>query len=723
MNLSALGGFSVELRGSPFLFVILILLILFWAVFAYRRTVPPVKPGLKILLALLRFSSVAVLLFLIFEPTISYQERRERKPLLPVLIDDTQSMGLKDPSGARTDQLQKVFADPAWNKLGKRFDLVFFAFDDSVRKLDELSFDRLRLNAVGTDLSAARQSLVEEFKGESPSACIVISDGGDNRGRDPIESAGRAGFPIYTIGIGDTATVRDAAIASITGEPVAYVGKPAQLVVRVRAKKMENQSARIELTDEDKRLIASREIRLPGDNLLTETTLEFTPEKPGDTVLRIRLTTSGEEQSTDNNLRVFPVMVHPSRIRVLTVSGYPGFESMFFQRAASDLSDLEITAIDLEGAKRESAAKRINFQEILTKTDVMILIHPPKSQKGRAALERLSRALEKHPLPVWIWLGRESPTGVLEKLCGALPMKFIPARLSGSGEAVPDRFYSVLDPDAEFEEAELWDDLPPLQYAPFRIEIQPPAQSLIQLKDPETGQSVTPVLIGWRQDGRRCALSIGSGYWRWSFLNQGLTGGAELYSGLIFRMLRWLNEKAVRKPLQLTTDKALYSSGERVHFNARVFAGDGSPVKSAQVEVNLEGPEGSTKLLLEPDAFGRYSGSFVPEGVGTYRYFGEAVVDGESAGADSGNFNVEAYNVEKETLRQNRELLQAIARESGGVYLPADSIQTLADTLSAPPRIVMEGWSRRFFLNWDIFCVLMGLLSLEWLIRKRSGVL
>ncbi len=722
MNLSALSGFSVELRGSPLLFLALVLLALLWAAFTYRRTVPPVGTALRIFLAALRFGALAALLFLIFEPNVSFRQQRERKPLLPVLIDDTQSMDLEDPSGKRADQLQKVITSPLWEKLNERFDLFYFAFDDSLRRLEALAPEQLHRDALGTDLSAAWKALAEEFKGEPVPACILISDGGDNLGQDPVAAARENRFPIYTVGIGDTSAVRDAALASITGDPIAYAGKPSRLTVRVRAKKMANQSASVELRDENGRLLAQRRIKLPADDLLSETTLEFTPDKAGETALQVRLVTTGEEQSLDNNLRSFPVVVHPSRIRVLAVSGYPDFESLFFHRAAAQISDVEITAFDLEGVGGKTA-DRVNIRQTVEKSDVVVLIHLPKSPAGQAALERLRRALEKHPLPIWVWLNAEPPPRFLEKFCGDPPVELVPARLSGDGAPEADRFYAVLDPDAQFEEAALWEDLPPVQYPPFRVQIRPPAQSLIRLQDPATGQTISPALVVWRKDDGRGALSIGSGYWRWSFLSQGLTGSAELYSGMIFKMLRWLNQKTTRKPLQLSTDKALYSSGEKVLFDARVLAGDGSPVKSAQVEVTLEGPEGSVKLLLEPDAFGRYTAAYMPQGVGAYHYEARAVIEGEPAGVDSGRFNVEAYNVEKETLRQNRELLQAISRASGGIYLPADSVASLADTLKAPPRIVLEGWSRRFFLNWDMFLLVIGLLSLEWFIRKRRGML
>ncbi|HDH58478.1 MAG TPA: hypothetical protein ENF16_07700, partial [Bacteroidetes bacterium] len=711
--LTSLSGLSVDFKGSPFLLIFLIAAGLFWTFVSYRRTLPPSGIGLRLLLGFLRFTALMVLIFLIFEPTISWHRELSRKPLLAVIIDDSASMKMKDGAGDRQEQLAALLSDPAWADLEENYDLAYFAAGDSLRPLEKLTLDNLKLNAFGSDLAAAWENAFRRTEHDEPAACVLISDGGDNAGRDPVQSAGEVSKPIYTLGIGDTAHVRDARIEHLLSGEIAYRGKPSQITVRVRAQGMENQPARLELLDPEKKIIASSSIKLPSDELQTESTLEFTPDIVGNLPLEVQLKTSANEWSTENNLRSLLLEVRENRIRALMISENPNYESMFFQKTTTQNPDLDLTALTIRKNGGVYDHNLSDLKKAISESDVLILVGFPGRDSPVSILAQLSQAIEKHPLPIWFWLGPRSSTNNIAKLCGELPFRIQRARNRVEADAVPIRYYAELSPDDESLEAPLWWDLPPLQSLPFSIRATAPLQTLIALKDSETGQDLGPALISWESGGRRFSATLGSGFWRWSFMSQGLMGGNELYAGLITKVLRWLVASPQTRPLRLSIDKKLFSSGEKVYFNARVFAGDARPVTSAEVEMTLRGPEGDAKFLLEPDKYGQYAGVFQPEGVGSYTYSGLARLNGDTLGTDSGGFLVEAYNIEKETVSQNRQLLERIAQVSGGVYLPADSLLELADLINAPPRVQSVGWSRRFFLNWDMLGILIALLGLE----------
>jgi hypothetical protein len=248
-------------------------------------------------------------------------------------------------------------------------------------------------------------------------------------------------------------------------------------------------------------------------------------------------------------------------------------------------------------------------------------------------------------------------------------------------------------------------------------------ETLLQLKNPDTGQSLGPGLIAWEESSRRLAVTLGSGYWRWSFMSTGLTGSDDLYWGLVSRTIRWLASAPQMKTVNLSTERKLFSTGEPVLLTAQVLSQDGRAITSAQLEVELRSGEQLSKVLLEPDPLGIYRGTVLPEGIGDYTAIATARMNAEILGVDSAVFTVEAYNLEKETLRQNGELLVEIAVASGGAYLSADSIEKLANMINAPPRQGTMTRSRRFFLDWDLWIILIGSLALEWMIRKRRGML
>lgn len=723
LNIFALAGFSLDFKGSILLLIALAALGIGWAALAYRRTLPPTRTALRIVLGMLRGLALLLLIFLIFEPAISLRQERQLKPLLAIIFDDSQSLKNKDASGLRSQQLARLVSNPAWGQLRQKFDLEIFAAGDSLRQMGSLAFDSLRLNAIGTDLSRAWERAQQREEGQDFAAIVLVSDGGDNTGRDPLKAAAAVKIPIYTVGVGDTARVQDASIVSLMGDEVAYCGKETELTIRIKARGLEGQPAALELTDSDNRTLAKQNLRLPPDDLEAEAVLKFIPERIGRLPITARLILSAKEWSTENNTRSFPLEVKKSRIRVLMVSGQPSFESMFLQQAIARLEDFELLPITFKQTGEVFSAQIESLDEAFARANVLLLINCLQQDTPAAARERLRRASAQHPLPIWIWAGSRMSAESLKTLIGDMPFSLINAPSSGEGQAAPVRFYVELDPDAELSESGLWNDLPPLTTPEFPVKLAASAQTLIALKDAETGATLGPALISWESGERRFAAAFGAGYWKWGFLSVGMGSSDELYLNFVRRVLRWLAASPESRPLRITPDQDLYAAGEAVHFDARVLGADGRSISSAQVEMTLQGPDGSEKILLEVDPAGRYAGRFRPEAVGTYSYEGVAMVGADTLGADSGSFMVEAYNVEKETLTQNRALLEGIATASGGVYFPADSLAKLANAISAPPRLVTVGWSRRFFLNWDVWAVLIGLLALEWIIRKRRGML
>lgn len=718
-----LGGFSLDFKGSLVLILLLVISATALSVLVYRRTLPPSGIVLRFFLAVLRLAALAVIIFLIFEPSISFHRQRQLKPLLAVILDNSESMRLTDASGDRFAQLNALFDDPAWEDLEDRFELAIFASGDSLRRLIRLDFDSLNCRAIGTNLAAGWDAALKALDPTECAACLVISDGGNNAGRDPVDAASEAPRPIFTIGIGDTAGVRDARIESLIGSEIAYLDKPAQIMVSVKAFGMDGQDAHLELLDPEGRILARRPINLPPDELKTEIALEFTPKKVGQYPLRVRLVTSEQEHSSENNLRTFPLDVLESLLKIVMISGRSSFEAMFFQRAAAEVPDLETIALTVGKDGQFYADRLVDLTDVISDADVLVLIDFPERDTPAASRSILQRTMANSPLPTWVWLGDNPSLDELEDLCGALPFAITRVQRLGEAEAHPDRFYTVLDPDVEAVERALWYDLPPLQTPNYSIKIQGTASQLLEFRDPESGQPLGPALLSWELEGRRNAVFFGHGYWRWNFMGLGPGGDHDLYTGLQSKILRWLAAGPQKRLLYLSPDKKLYSSGQAAEFRARVQSGSGQPISNAHVDLTVQSPDGEVKILLEPDQHGFYSGSFQPTAVGTHSFSGIAKINEDTLGFDSGRFDVEAYNIEKEALSQNRELLEQIAEASGGSYLPADSLAVLVRLIQAQPRLKETGWNRRFFLNWDFWIVIILLLGLEWFIRKRRGML
>jgi hypothetical protein len=94
---------------------------------------------------------------------------------------------------------------------------------------------------------------------------------------------------------------------------------------------------------------------------------------------------------------------------------------------------------------------------------------------------------------------------------------------------------------------------------------------------------------------------------------------------------------------------------------------------------------------------------------------------------DSGTVRIGGTHVEFLTTQTNTALLRTIAARTGGAYLTPEEFSRLPDELARQgfftPRITSGGTELQL-RSWPYLAgAIVLLLAIEWLIRKRSGML
>ncbi len=94
---------------------------------------------------------------------------------------------------------------------------------------------------------------------------------------------------------------------------------------------------------------------------------------------------------------------------------------------------------------------------------------------------------------------------------------------------------------------------------------------------------------------------------------------------------------------------------------------------------------------------------------------------------DSGRFSGGETNLEFLETRANKQLLMELAHVTGGLYIAPTGIDSLAPALQVLPAFTpREETSVQSLALWDwhyTLALLLVVLSLEWFLRKRSGML
>src|SRR3990170_6701607 len=95
---------NLQLSYSSLYFFIALILIGIYAFYVYRFTIPPVSRFKKILLVSLRTLALLTILFIFFEPVLSFTKKLILEPVNLIFIDNSRSVRIDD----GTDRMNKV---------------------------------------------------------------------------------------------------------------------------------------------------------------------------------------------------------------------------------------------------------------------------------------------------------------------------------------------------------------------------------------------------------------------------------------------------------------------------------------------------------------------------------------------------------------------------------------------------------------------------------------
>ena len=129
-----------------------------WQVYRTR------KQGFRLARWLLVFRCAAFLLLLalLMEPVLALTLRRERKPLVAVLVDDSESMRIEDDGQRRGDLAIELLRSGVFETLESRARVARYRFSEWLAPLPSAALDSLRFDGRATDLAAALDLLREE---------------------------------------------------------------------------------------------------------------------------------------------------------------------------------------------------------------------------------------------------------------------------------------------------------------------------------------------------------------------------------------------------------------------------------------------------------------------------------------------------------------------------------------------------------------------------------
>ena len=232
---------------------------------------------------------------------------------LAVCMDVSSSMSVADCGETRLDCAKKLVRDNLrWLK--KHFFVSFFIFGNGYRPVDEKKFFSCPARDEATDINGC----ISEISAGLPenAALMVLSDGRENKSTDYLFSR-----PVFSVGFGKSSG--SGLLLKILSYPwQGFQGSSAEIKIRIsRSGGVRNFKI---LVREKGRIISEQQGIFAPDEFEKEVPVNFIPTMPGRKVkYTVKVLSEGVKKGSSE---IFRIPVFKSKIKVLFISGRPGWE-------------------------------------------------------------------------------------------------------------------------------------------------------------------------------------------------------------------------------------------------------------------------------------------------------------------------------------------------------------------------------------------------------------
>jgi uncharacterized membrane protein len=653
-------------------------------------------------------------------------------------------------------------ARSGFKAFGEEMEVKAYAFDSEPHPA-KVADGRIELgdapDGPQTAIGHALDEVLRQEAGKRVLGVILLSDGAQRTvpPRDMLPQAAAArmkhlGQPLYTIRLGQSrglGQVRDVAVTELVADSTVFVKNELAIAAQVRIDGYVNDPIPVALLVENAagkmETVAQQTVKAASDGQRIPLKFSYVPEVPGEYKLTLKLEAKpGELVTTNNSLSTF-VHVLKGGIKVLYVEAFPGRpERMFLVRSLAASPDIAVDRVTLNLSAPETRPADLAESFKPDKYDVYILGNidatafrqeKKEGEEEKGELADLAATVKKGAglimlgglqsfgpggyeetplrdvLPVKMdRLERQKPGSTVSKdlhLPG--PVKMRPTQI-GMGN------YCLRLARAAGESNSLWAQLPPLKEGANKL-----AEKRGALVLAESDQK-QPLLISQMSGDGRVLAFAGDSTWHWW-----MRGFDAAHKRFWRQIILWLAKKdeATEGNVWVKLSQRRFTPGQRVEFTVGAQSPSGEPVANASFQAEIESPGGQKSPLNLVRSAETVTGSFRDtQQWGDYAIRVTASQDGREIGSTKARFLVIEQDLELDSPMADATLMENLATMTGGKALVPEELPALLRQLAEDTQAleVQTEAKKTFWDTWPFFLVLVGLLSVEWYLRKRWGL-
>jgi hypothetical protein len=754
--------------------------------------------GLRVGLVLLTLVVLLPQLHLLFE--------RQSWPNVAILIDDSQSMSITDHhqdarlrdaaerlvkvAGLSTSQRLQLAqalltrATPDWlDVLLIRHQVkvrVYHCSGRATRLADITSGDDraqhasavqaiqgLRAEGASSCLGTAVRQVLDDYRGTSLAAVIMLTDGVTTEGDDLMKAAHHAsqvGVPLFFVGIGDAHETRDLKLHDLEVEDTVYVNDRVVFEVRLTGQGYTDLTVPVTLHEKGSdKILDTQRVRVDPHGKPTRIRLMHKPTEPGEKVYVVEVPEQPDAiKPADNNQIERSVFVREAKlIKVLYVEGSARYEYRFLKallerESAQDprnkTIDLNVLLLDadFEYPKLDkSAVAEFPGKTELSQFDLIILgdLDPADPRVAKHLSDVADFVRERGGGFLMIAGDRYGPQAFKDSpLRDILPIEVV-------GPEPPDtdrrdgfrpeltaagRFHPIFrfSPE-EAENTAIWNHLAELYWWSEGYQAKPGAEVLaihpqrkaLTARGSQARAAQHPLLVHHFVGAGRAMFFGIDETWRWRFRENELH-----FNQFWIQTIRYLARSRVGRVVLQLDRQTPYRRGEPIRISVRFPDDAPAPPSDSEVKVLVErrasrrdaSPEVEGQSIILAKVEGSraiFEGLLTSTPIGEYRFWlSSPIVQGLKPRAEC---RVLMPPGEMDRVQMDRRAMERAAEETHGRFFTLADADNLFQDLPGGTRMTLNTAQPPWSL-WNhpvMFLVALFTLTAEWFLRKRKHLL
>ncbi|HKK81438.1 MAG TPA: hypothetical protein VJ909_04275 [Prolixibacteraceae bacterium] len=665
-----------------------------YVVYFFRKKGNVYSSGQRFLLAAVKFLYAFFIGFLILSPVIGMIQKIVEKPVLVVGVDNSVSMA----ADSSNVEFVRSYMSDLKSGLSDKYSIETILFGEKPEDSDSSGFSDLQ-----SDYAEFFRDAGKRYFNMNVGAFLLVGDGIYNRGPNPLQVLSDIEAPVFTLGVGDTVPKTDQAILDVIHNPNVFMGNSFPVEVEVGFTRFPYESTQISIYLDD-RLVKSEQITVPQPDYFYRNTFFVDAEEEGLQNVSVVVSPLSREDNTENNRYSFVIEVHDNKKNILMLSHGPHPDIGAITETLEKQANYEV-----------STEYIAHFDKDLSTYDLVVLNQlPARSNQNKAVFDSIVNSNK----PILIIVGQKTSIAALNNM--NLDFSMQPGVQNQEALAYFNTSFSPFSLPGNIKTVE--NIYPPLvtRYTQYEIGGEYSILAHQKIKGVEMNY---PLIMTGDVKSRKTAVIFGEGIWRWRLREFQYLDSQDAFNHIIVNLFNYLSLDEKQEQFKIQYDR-IVSEVDQIVINAQVFNEIFEPVTGAEVSLVLKDSTGNElDYIFDSDNSG-YALNLGYLSSGEYS-FEASVILGDKQFVKTGQFSVQDINIENQNLLANFNVLNSIANRTGGRFFTRSESGELSRVLLNSSKIQPRTYEQKNIyelIDWKLYLlIVLGLLSLEWFLRKFWG--